>query len=69
MIQVKKTITIPDSLKNKKFQKHFKKFLNNEVQVSGIYYGATDVRESLKKEYNLLKIFALYSTQYIDFRL
>ena len=52
MIKIDKTSNIPDSLTNEKFKKHFKKFSNNKVKVSGIYYRAKDVVESLKNEYN-----------------
>ena len=52
MISVEKTKNIPDSLTNEKFKKHFKKFRNKKVQVSGIYYGAKDVRKSLEDAYN-----------------
>jgi len=52
MIRINKTKVIPESLENLKFQKHLKKFLKEEVSVSGDYYGALDVRASLDNEYN-----------------
>ncbi len=53
MIRIGKDYTdIPESLSNDKFKKHLEKYNKKEVNVSGNYYGAEDVRDKLKEIYH-----------------